>query len=232
MNRGRIFFLTSLLLACLLALPAPAWAKRKRKTAAKPAAQAVTQPETPAAAAATAAPKTPAQAPAAAQAREAASKLPIQVTSDGPMNMRYGEGLADFSTHVQVHQGSALLLTCEKLTARFADQNTVESLTAETGVHLYNQDMEGTCERADYTVATDVFVMTGNPVIRKDKDRYTADKITIYRKDGRVVFEPSARLLVDPDQSKGAPFMIGSAQPPATPAPPPAGSAETPPKGS
>lgn len=122
----------------------------------------------------------------------------IKITSDGQLDMCYGQGEAVFTDNVQVRDDLGPLLTCEKLTVFFVDQNTISRLEAEENVFLFHEDMVGHCSHAQYTVATELAVMSGDPVIRKGQDTYAADIIRINRADGRVLFEPSARLVVFP----------------------------------
>ena len=54
-------------------------------------------------------------------------------------------------------------------------------------------------ERADYHSKDQKLVLKGNPIIRKGPNFYAAEVITIFLKTNKVLFEPSARIVVRRD---------------------------------
>ena len=45
-------------------------------------------------------------------------------------------------------------------------------------------------------------VLTGNPFVYRETDVITADKITFYTDDGRMVCEPQAKLILYPSKKQ------------------------------
>lgn len=124
----------------------------------------------------------------------------IRIKSDGDLTMFYGEKYAIFNTNVVVSDKQGPMLKCQRLSVFFKDQSNIERMVAEKDVVIFHEDVRGNCQRAEYVVATDIATMTGDPMIKKGMDQYAADKITIFRKKGNILFEPAARLVVFPDE--------------------------------
>jgi lipopolysaccharide export system protein LptA len=57
--------------------------------------------------------------------------------------------------------------------------------------------------KAVYTSQDGKIVLTGKPQIMQGQNTYTGDKITIFKDQDRVIFEPRARLVMYSDEEAG-----------------------------
>ena len=67
-------------------------------------------------------------------------------------------------------------------------------------VEIITSDKRAVGDKAVYVEKTHTMVLTGNPYVYRENDVITADKITFYTEDGRMVCEPRAKLVLFPSK--------------------------------
>jgi len=87
----------------------------------------------------------------------------------------------------------------------FFDKETQSIIRAEAygGVKIKQPERESSSKRAIYYIKDDKIVLSGCPKIVQNKDLYTAERVTIYDKGNRVVFEPKAELIIYTETYRG-----------------------------
>jgi len=103
-----------------------------------------------------------------------------------------------FERNVVVSDPS-LKLKADKLTVRFAGQNAVTRITAEGNVALSQADMRAWAGKADYDLTEGKIVMEDQPRIMRGRDLLSGDRITYWRDQNRMLCEPRARLIINPE---------------------------------
>ena len=79
----------------------------------------------------------------------------------------------------------------------------IDRIVASGNVRMKSEDKEGTCGKATYYAAKDLFVMEENPVLRQKDNRIEGQTISHYMKAGRSeVTRPSATFSA-PDHTNG-----------------------------
>lgn len=85
----------------------------------------------------------------------------------------------------------------------FADQpdekgdRGIDQMTIDEDVVIMFEDKVATGQRAHYTAADDLLVLSGSPQIKEGDSIYAAERIKIYPKQDIVEFEPQAQLIVE-----------------------------------
>lgn len=119
------------------------------------------------------------------------------ITAEGSGKLNYeGGAVAIFKKNVEIDDKKTDLKA--HLMKMFFDKET-EALTkvvAYGDVRIKQPKRESFCRKATYFVDEDKIILAGNPRIVQGLDLYTAQKITIYDKGERVVFEPRAELVI------------------------------------
>lgn len=101
--------------------------------------------------------------------------------------MRRNVRIRDRDVNIKAHLAKA-----------FFDKETQKLNKVEVygNVKIKQPKRESLCKKAIYFVGEDKAVLTGKPKIVKGLDLYAAEKITIYDKGERVIFEPKAELVI------------------------------------
>lgn len=73
----------------------------------------------------------------------------------------------------------------------------IEKMTIDQDVIIMFEDKVATGQKAEYTAADDLLILSGYPKIKEGKNTYAAEKIKIYPKQDIVEFEPQAELIVE-----------------------------------
>ena len=76
----------------------------------------------------------------------------------------------------------------------------IKKIEAHGDVVIKLEERDSNSQKAVYTPDDGKIVLTGDPVIEEGKNIYSADKITIYRWEDRVIFEPRAKFILQKDE--------------------------------
>lgn len=105
--------------------------------------------------------------------------LPVEVTSD-TLDVNQADGSAEFTGSVVVGQGE-MRLSADRVLVIYNDEaDGIERMEATGDVLLVNgPDAAAEADRADYTVATGIVVMTGNVLLTQGPNALTSDRMTV-----------------------------------------------------
>ena len=136
---------------------------------------------------------------------------PTIITSDGPLDVDFTNNMAVFRDNVCIKDERGEVYS-DKMDVYFDnDSRHVNFVEALGNVIIYVDDKVAKSDKATYKVSEGKLILTGNPRIMEDKNVYSADKITIFRKDGQteMKLEPRAKLILyreDMDNGSGLLF--------------------------
>ncbi len=120
------------------------------------------------------------------------SSLPVEIAAD-QLSVDQSDGTATFSGNVVIVQGalklSAANVRVEYLAGHSGTTGQIDRLIADGDVLLVTATEAAEAERADYSVATSVIVMTGNVVLTQGTNALTGQKLTVDLKAGTAVVE-------------------------------------------
>jgi lipopolysaccharide export system protein LptA len=120
------------------------------------------------------------------------------ITSD-QLFLDYNARTAHFVDSVHVDD-SKIELDSESLEVRFDENNEINWIEALGAVRILHEGREANADQAVYDVETDEFLLQGSPRIVEGKNMLMGDRIRFWRASERMICEPSARLVVFPDQ--------------------------------
>ncbi len=100
------------------------------------------------------------------------------------------------SVHVQ---DSQMTMDCGTMNVRFGENNKIDWIEALSEVKLNNEGREAQAGRAVYDITTDEFLLEDEPKIMDGRNMLLGERIRFWRATGRMVCEPSARLIMYPD---------------------------------
>lgn len=100
------------------------------------------------------------------------------------------------SVHVQDPE---LSLDSGSLEVRFGENNEIDWIEALDEVRILHEGREAYAGRAVYDIKTDEFVLEDQPKIVDGRNMMFGDEIRFWRSSGRMICEPSARVVVYPD---------------------------------
>lgn len=115
----------------------------------------------------------------------------------------YRRSIAMFEGDVVVTDPQIRILS-ERLIVVFGVSNEVLSVTALDKVRIHSADRQGTCDRAVYKVPIGEIMLTGSPVLKRERDVLKGDRITFWTDREVVVCEPG-ELTLSPDSAKVKP---------------------------
>lgn len=120
----------------------------------------------------------------------------------------------DYKAHYALFEENVVVVDpqmkifADKMTVVFDDSNKAKTITAEGRVNIIQDDKKARSDKATYEVATGKIVLTGSPRVTRGKDILTAETITFWRDDNKMLCEPKARLIIYP-QGNGASSLDG-----------------------
>lgn len=127
---------------------------------------------------------------------DSAEKRMLVITAQKGGFLDYNRNVAVFRKNVVVNDINATLKANRMKV--FFDNKTQElnKVEAYGNVRIKQPKRESKSRKAIYYADEDKIELTGNPKIVQGLDFYTADKVTIFDKGNRVVFEPRAELII------------------------------------
>jgi len=111
----------------------------------------------------------------------------------------YLERTACLEGDVQV-ESKELSMTCATLNLSFDESNEIDWIEALTEVRILHEGREAYAGRAVYDIKTDEFLLEDHPRLVDGRNMMFGDTIRFWRSTGRMICEPSARVVVYPDK--------------------------------
>jgi lipopolysaccharide export system protein LptA len=133
-----------------------------------------------------------------AEAAQTAQTNTETVITSKTLSLNYKTRVALFETDVHVLDARAEVF-CETLKIQFGQDNEINWIGASNGVRILSEEREALADEAAYDVKTDEFLLQGSPMVRDGKSSLRGGTIRFWRRDMRVVCEPSARMIVYSD---------------------------------
>ena len=128
------------------------------------------------------------------------TKPRVTITCDGQMDIDYKKNFAIFYDNVKVIDKNSVMFA-NKMHVYFDPvTNQMVRAIAYGDVEIITSDKRAVGDKAVYVEKTHTMVLTGNPYVYRENDVITADKITFYTEDGRMVCEPRAKLVLFPSK--------------------------------
>lgn len=137
---------------------------------------------------------------AAVPAAPTGEKQPTVITSDGPLEVDNKQKTAYFQDNVIVTDAQGQVHADTMRVFFTPDGKDINEIHCKGNVKIYQEDRNSRSDEAVFYAAEQKLILTGNPEIQQGEDLYRADKITIFTAQNRVLFEPSAQLLIYPDK--------------------------------
>jgi len=130
---------------------------------------------------------------------ESAETNESTVITSKKLFLDYNGRMVRFEESVHV-QDPKMAMDCGTMNVRFGENNEIDWIEALTEVRLLSEGREAHAGRAVYDVTPDEFLLEENPRIIGDRNMLLGDRIRFWRSTGRMVCEPSARLIIYPDE--------------------------------
>lgn len=122
--------------------------------------------------------------------------LPVEVTAD-TLDVNQESGSAEFRGNVLIGQGE-MRLSAERVLVIYADGGGIQRLEAEGDVILVSGPDAAQAQRADYSVATGVVVMTGDVLLTQGKNALTSERMTVNLTSGTAQMAGRVKTILNP----------------------------------
>ncbi len=134
-------------------------------------------------------------------ATQADPSQPVEVTSDS-LDVNQADGSAEFTGNVLIIQGE-MRLSAQRVLVNYTETNDgIESMQATGDVLLVSGPDAAEAQRADYTIASGVIVMTGNVLLTQGANVLTSDKMTVRLSDGTAQMSGRVKTVINPNALK------------------------------
>ena len=117
---------------------------------------------------------------------------------------------SDQVAHTSIFTGNVVVvgtnfhMTCQEMTVYFTNDNKVQKIVSTGDVVITQPDRITHCGHAEYTQATDIFVLTDSPVILSNgKDKVQGTRITIERQTQKMTVDGGRTTVTLDDQNLG-----------------------------
>ena len=128
-------------------------------------------------------------------------RVPTTITSQS-LQVDYDNFIGTFEKDVVVTDPKGRM-TADKVIVFFDSRGKeIKRIEAHGDVIIKLEGRESNSQKAIYTPDDGKIILTGDPKIEEGKNIYAADKITIYRWEDRVIFEPKAKFILHKDEGK------------------------------
>lgn len=121
---------------------------------------------------------------------------PVEVTADN-LSVDQATGKAEFTGNVVVGQG-VMRLSAPRLLVVYATEGGIDRLEATGGVTLVSGEDAAEAERADYSVAEGVIVMTGRVLLTQGDNALAAEKMTVNLDSGTAQMSGRVKTILNP----------------------------------
>ena len=123
--------------------------------------------------------------------------LPVEVTSD-TLDVNQSDGSAEFIGNVLVGQGVMRLSADRVLVIYDQDAGGIDRMEAVGDVVLVNGPDAAQADRADYSIATGVIVMTGDVLLTQGQNALTSEKMTVNLTTGTANMVGRVKTVLQP----------------------------------
>lgn len=119
----------------------------------------------------------------------------------------------DYNARFSLFEGNVVVidpkmkLYADKMTVVFSVSNKVSEIKAEGKVYIVQDDKRARSDVAQYNVDQGIIVLTGKPQVTRGEDILTGDKITFWRNENKMLVEPRARLVINPQDGQARQLM-------------------------
>lgn len=131
---------------------------------------------------------------------EPAAEQELTVITSDKLTFDQVEGFALFEQNVVV-KDSRMTLTADRLRVNFDKAGKAETIEATGNVHITQPNRESRSGEAHYEVKTGKIILTVEPKISQGPNFITAERITIWRNQSRMIAFPRPILRMVPDDS-------------------------------
>jgi lipopolysaccharide export system protein LptA len=100
-----------------------------------------------------------------------------------------------------------LQMNSGSLEIRFGENNEIDWIEALTEVRILHEGREAYAGKAVYDVTTDEFLLEDHPKLVDGRNMLLGEKIRFWRATGRMICEPSARIVLYPDDKIKTDFL-------------------------
>ncbi len=138
----------------------------------------------------------------------ARSDTDVTVITSDKLTFDYVNQFAHFEQNVVVVDPQ-MKIFADNMMVRFDDQNKAKNIKAEGNVIIVQEDKRARAAVAEYKIDTGEITLTGEPMITQGKNVMTADVITFFRDEERVVGKPHSRLIIYPENDSSRDSLFG-----------------------
>jgi len=142
------------------------------------------------------------QQDAEAQPLEKAEAGEATVITSKELFLDYSGRKVRFEKDVRV-EDSRMRMDCGTMNVGFDENNEIDWIEALVNVKLFSEGREAHAGKAIYNAETHEFLLEDNPRVLEGRNTLTGDRIRFWRGTGRMVCEPSARLIFYSDDKQG-----------------------------
>jgi lipopolysaccharide export system protein LptA len=114
------------------------------------------------------------------------------------MELRSKERLVVFTGEVTAVKGE-MTINADRLEVRSTEDQRIKEVLATGNVRMRNGDIAAVAGAADYSLETDIAVLSGEPKVWRGKDAVSGEKISINFADGRINVERASAVLFPQD---------------------------------
>lgn len=122
----------------------------------------------------------------------------VTVITSKELMLAYKSKTVRFSENVHI-EDPRLTIDCGTLEVRIGESQEIDWIEALTDVRISQEGREARAGKAVYDIRTDEFLLEDNPKLISGRNLLAGERIRFWRASGRMVCEPSARLVIYPD---------------------------------
>ena len=127
------------------------------------------------------------------------SSLPVEIASD-QLQVSQSEGTATFIGNVIIGQGEMRISAAKAVvfyeTAEGEPTGEVSSMLATGGVTVVNGNEAAEADQADYSVADETILMTGNVILTQGRNAISAETMLIDLNKGTAALDGRVRTIL------------------------------------
>jgi len=127
---------------------------------------------------------------------------PVEVTAD-QLDVNQEDGSAEFQGNVLISQGVMKLSAKRVLVIYSQDEKAIDRLEATGDVVLVSGEDAAEADRAEYTIASGVIVMTGNVLLNQGPNVISSQAMTVNLTSGTAQMTGRVKTVLNPDGNNG-----------------------------
>jgi len=130
----------------------------------------------------------------------------VTVITSRQLFLSYTGRSARFVENVHV-EDPQLQMDSGLLEIRFGENNEIDWIEALADVRIFHEGREAYAGKAVYDVTTDEFLLEDNPKLVDGRNMMLGETIRFWRATGKMICEPSARMVLYPDEKLKTDFL-------------------------